>query len=128
MRTVYEIKDVLDAIAKMDVKADAILSREADLAKTLVELTADLAAKVADIKADAGEVKAAVAAAVALLQGVVAQNAALKSKVEELIALNPTPEQLALLGDLTGALGSQDVDIDAAVKSLNDATSANTGS
>ncbi len=128
MRTVYDIKDVLDAIAKLDVKADAILSREADLAKTLVELTADLAAKVADIKADAGEVKAAVAAAVALLQGVVAQNAALKSKVEELIALNPTPEQLALLGDLTGALGAQDVDIDAAVKSLNDATSANTGS
>ncbi len=128
MRTIYELTDILDAVAKANIKLDAVLQREADLAKTLVELTADLAAGVANIKADAGEVKAAVAAAVALLQGVVAQNAALKSKVDELIALNPTPEQLALLGDLTGALGAQDVDIDAAVKSLNDATSANTGS
>ncbi len=144
--TVYEIKDVLDAIAKLDetvremdstarmnyavVKArlDAILSREADLAKTLAELTADLTGKFAEITTDAADLKAAVAAAIALLQGVVAQNAALKAKIEELLLLNPTPEQLAALQALADGVAAQDADIDASVKNLNDATSANTGS
>jgi hypothetical protein len=126
--TVWEVKDVLDALAAQTVKLDAILSREADLAKTLVELTADLAAKVADIKADAGEVKAAVAAAIALLNGVVAQNAAMKQQIADLIALNPTPEQLAALEAVGTSLSEQDAEIDAAVKALNDGTAANTGS
>ncbi len=126
--TVYEIKDVLDAIAKLDVKSDAILSREADLAKTLAELVTDLSGKFSDITTDAAQVKAAVAAVIALLQGVVAQNAALKAKIEELLALNPTPEQLAKLEEVAAGLSAQDADIDKSVSDLNDATSANTGS
>ncbi len=126
--TVYEIKDVLDAVGKLGVKVDAILTRETDLAKTLADLVVDFKATAATFSEDSAQVKAAVAAAVALLQGVVAQNAALKAKIDELIALNPTPEQLAALEEAAAVLSAQDSDIDAAVKDLNDATTANTGS
>ncbi len=144
---VYEIKDVLDALDKMradiyhdtkdvigvelarlDVKLDALLSREADLAKTLAELVTDLSGKFSDITTDAAQVKAAVAAVIALLQGVVAQNAELKAKIDELLKLSPTPEQLAKLEEVAAGLAAQDADIDKSVSDLNDATSANTGS
>lgn len=122
----WEIKDVLDALVAQNVKLDAILSREAELAKTLAELTADFAAARDAIKADAADVKAAVAAVLALLNGVVAVNAAMKQKIADLIALSPTPEQLAALEDIQKDLVTQDVDLDASVKTLNDGTAANT--
>jgi hypothetical protein len=123
-RIVYGHGDIIDAIGRLDLKVDALLKREADLAKTLTELTADLAANVTSLTEDNAAIKAAVDAAVALLNGVVAQNAAFKVQIAELIALSPTPEQLAKLEEISTGLAAQDVEFDAATKTLTDATAA----
>ena len=121
---VYEIKDVLDALSWLGLKMDALLLREGELAKTLNESVTELQANFANLSEDNDQLKAASAAVVALLNGLVAQNAAFKDQIAELIALSPTPDQLAKLEEINAGLAAQDADIDASVKTLTDATAA----
>jgi hypothetical protein len=94
------------------------------MAQTIEALVTDLQAKLASISEDNAQVKAAVTAAVALLNGLVAQNAAFKVQIAELIALSPTPEQLQKLQAVADGLAAQDAELDASVKALTDATAA----
>ena len=122
--TVWEIKDVLDVLSGLGLKMDALLLREGELAKTLNESVTELQANFANLSEDNDQLKAASAAVVALLNGLVAQNAAFKDQIAELIALSPTPEQLAKLEEINAGLVAQDADIDASVKTLTDAAAA----
>ena len=129
--TVWEIKDVLDAIvllsanlARVEDKVDKVITKGISMAKTLDELLADLEAAKASLSEDNAMTLAAVNAAIALLQGVVAQNAAFKVQIAELIAMNPTPAQLAKLEEITAGFKAVDEGLDASVKALTDATAA----
>jgi len=129
--TVFEIKDVLDAItllgaslSRVEDKVDKLSTKGTNMAKTLDELIAELDAAKTSLTEDNAQTLAAVNAAIALLQGVVAQNAAFKVQIAELIAMNPTPAQLAKLEEITGGFKAVDEGIDASVKALSDATAA----
>jgi hypothetical protein len=111
MRTVYDIKDVLDAIRALSIQVDQL---GADMAKTFGEVLTDVEAVKAKVVENTDQTVELFTQAGTIIEGQSALIAGLKATVDELSKRVATDAEQAKFADDMAALNADDARIDKA--------------